>query len=86
MKIKDKYTPAMEVADYIAQKIDGFNDRSGLSEMAAERSENTLSAFARLLEVLHSKNLITLQELGHIVSGGDLAIEAVERGTDATGR
>ena len=86
MKIKDRYTPAMVVTDYVCQKIDGFNDRSGVAEMAAERAEKTLSAFARLVEVLHSKNLITLQELGHIVSGADLGIEAVERDTDARGR
>jgi len=86
MKIKDRYTPAMEVSDYISQKIDGFNDRSGVAEMAAERANNTLSAFARLVEVLHSKNVITLQELGQIVSGGELGIEAVERETDARGK
>jgi len=86
MKIKDRYTPAMVVSDYVCQKIDGFNDRSGVAEMAAERAGNTLTAFVRLLEVLYTKNLITLQELGQIVSGGDLGIEAVERDTDARGR
>jgi len=86
MKIKDRYTAPMEVSHFVERKLDGSEHGSGQLECVTREASNTLAAFARLLEVLHAKNVITLQELGQIVSGCDLGVEAVGRENDAASR
>jgi hypothetical protein len=86
MIIKDRYTKPMELPDFVVTKLDSCEHGEGMMESVANKTSNTLAAFGRLLEVLHKKKVITLAEVGRIVSGGDLGIEAVERDTDARGK
>lgn len=54
------------LAEVVASAFEDL-DQVGVLEQVDIRSGNTAAAFGRLLEVLHAKGLLTLEELSKIV-------------------
>ena len=66
----------MSVADYFDRCTDSLDYGAGALELARDKAEKTSRAVGRLCEVLHTKGLLTLDDISTI-SGGYENIEGV---------
>jgi hypothetical protein len=67
-----------ELADCVANVLDGSDYDRGAVEAARATADNVASAFGRLLESLVKKRVIPLGEIGDIVGAYDVFEEVVE--------